>query len=268
MTLEITSPQNPRIREVVRLRDRRGRQNQSRFIIDGLREIQRACATSLIIEEVYFDTAQCQQGPEHTTLSILQKGGIKLIEVSGRVMEKLSYGQRRLAMVAVAKTPPLRTLEDFTAKPEAFIIVLEAVEKPGNLGAIVRTADAAGVDAVFLSGGTHDLFNPNTIRSSSGAIFHLPVIHTQHDELESWLDDNAFKTFATRVDGAINYAQANFTGKVAFVMGTEATGLSNDWNHQNSSAISIPMLGIADSLNVSTSCAVICFEALRQRSQA
>ena len=94
------------------------------------------------------------------------------------------------------------------------------------------------------------------------------MIHTQHDELESWLEDNAFKTFATRVDGAMNYTQANYTGRVALVMGTEATGLSNNWDHQNSSAISIPMLGIGDSLNVSTSCAVVCFEALRQRSRA
>ena len=183
-------------------------------------------------------------------------------------MEKLSYGQRQLGMVAVASTPALLTLSDFSLTTEAFIIVLEAVEKPGNLGAIMRTADAAGVDAVFLSGGTDDLFNPNTIRSSSGAIFQLPAIHTQHDELQSWLKGNAFKTFATRVDGAINYTQANYTGRVALVMGTEATGLSNNWDNQNSSAISIPMLGIGDSLNVSTSCAVVCFEALRQRSQA
>ena len=268
MTLEIASPQNPRIKEVVRLRDRRGRQKQSRFIIDGLREIQRACASTLAIEEVYFDISQCQQEAERATLAILQNNGVKLIEVSGRVMEKLSYGQRQLGMVAVASTPALRTLSDFSLTSEAFIIVLEAVEKPGNLGAIMRTADAAGVDAVFLSGGTDDLFNPNTIRSSSGAIFQLPAIHTQHDELQSWLKGNAFKTFATRVDGAINYTQANYTGRVALVMGTEATGLSNNWDPQNSSAISIPMLGIGDSLNVSTSCAVVCFEALRQRSQA
>ena len=175
MTLEIVSPQNPRIKEVVRLRDRRGRQKQSRFIIDGLREIQRACASTLTIEEVYFDISQCQQEAERATLSILQNNGVKLIEVSGRVMEKLSYGQRQLGMVAVASTPALRTLSDFFLTPEAFIIVLEAVEKPGNLGAIMRTADAAGVDAVFLSGGTDDLFNPNTIRSSSGSIYDVSI---------------------------------------------------------------------------------------------
>ncbi|MBA62012.1 MAG: rRNA methyltransferase [Planctomycetaceae bacterium] len=265
MTLEITSPQNPRIKELMRLRERRGRQKQKRFMIDGLRELQRACDTDLIIDEVYFDVSLCDQTPQRETLTLLEIRGTTLIEVSQRVMQKISYGQQQPAMIAVAKTPAIGTLSDLAITSNTLIIVLEAVEKPGNLGAIVRTADAAGVQAVIFSAGTQDIFNPNAIRNSSGAIFHIPVIHTDHDKLQSWLSKNTFKTLATRVDGAINYTQADYTGRTAIIMGSEATGLSQNWDDRNSSAISIPMLGIGDSLNVSTSCAVICFEALRQR---
>lgn len=268
MTIEITSPQNPRIKEVIRLRERRGRQKQKRFIIDGLRELQRAWEAGLTVQEVYFAPAACQNRTEQNTLSLLESHGTELIEISSRVMEKLSYGQRKLPMVAVANTPMIGSLPDLELPLNALIIVLEAIEKPGNLGAIARTADAAGIHAVILCEGTDDIYNPNVIRSSCGAIFHVPIVDTNHVELQAWLHDNTFKSYATRVDGAIDYTQADYTGRTAIIMGTEATGLSHNWFDANSSAITVPMLGIGDSLNVSTSCAVVCFEALRQRSLA
>ncbi len=267
MALEISSPQNPRIKDVIRLRDRRGRQKQRRFIIDGLRELQRACNSSLEISEVYYDAAACQQQPEQELLARLEAGPTELVAVSSRVMERLSYGQRRLTMIAVAKSPALQNLSELELNTHAFVIILEAVEKPGNLGAILRTADASGVAAIILSASTEDIFNPNAIRSSCGAIFHIPIIHTSHDDLEGWLERHQFTTYATRVNGAMNYTEANYTNRSAVVLGAEATGLSANWHPQNSQAISIPMLGIGDSLNVSTSCAVICYEALRQRLQ-
>jgi len=268
MILEITSPQNPRIKDVIRLRDRRGRQKQRRFIIDGLRELERASNASISIETVYFNLDACQDSSSEEMLSHFEVDGIELIKVSERVMEKLSYGQRQLNMIAVARIPAPYELANLDVTQDSLIIVLEAIEKPGNLGAIVRTADASGVCAVILAEGSDDIYNPNAIRSSCGAIFHLPVIHAELDSLQSWLKTYSFQTLATRVDGAINYTEANYSGRTAVVMGTEATGLSGAWNNDNSTAINIPMLGIGDSLNVSTSCAVVCFEALRQRSQS
>jgi len=268
MTLEITSPQNPRIKDVIRLRDRRGRQKQKRFIIDGLRELERARNASFSIETVYFNSDAIQATSPQELLAQFKEDGTELIQVSGRVMEKLSYGQRQLSMIAVARTPAPHELVNLDVRANSLIIVLESIEKPGNLGAIVRTADASGVCAVIVAEGSDDIYNPNVIRSSCGAIFHLPVIPSDLDSLLNWLETHSFQTLATRVDGAINYTEANYGGRTAVVMGTESTGLSRAWNNDNSTAINIPMLGIGDSLNVSTSCAVVCFEALRQRSQA
>ena len=268
MILEITSPQNPRIKDVIRLRDRRGRQRQQRFIIDGLRELERACNASISIEAIYFNLDACQSTLPQEILSQCELDGTELIKVSERVMEKLSYGQRQLSMIAVARTPAPHELVNLDVTSDSLIIILEAIEKPGNLGAIVRTADASGVCAVIVAEGSADIYNPNAIRSSCGAIFHLPVIHAELDSLQSWLKTYNFQTLATRVDGAISYTDANYSGPTAVVMGTEATGLSSAWHNGNSTAINIPMLGTGDSLNVSTSCAVVCFEALRQRSQS
>ena len=265
MAIEITSPQNPRIKEVIRLRDRRGRRRQERFIIDGIRELRRAIDSEFEILEVFYDEAMVQDPKISQLLNTATDLDAELIGVPERVMEKLSYGQRVLPLIAIAQTPVPISLEDLSPSNNTLIIILEALEKPGNLGAILRTADASGVDAVIISDGNKDLFNPNTIRSSCGAVFHLPVISTSHKELITWLDGHAFQSFATRIDGAVDYTQVDYTGKTALVMGTEATGLSERWNNENSIAISIPMQGIGDSLNVSTSCAVVCYEALRQR---
>ncbi len=265
MAIEITSPQNPRIKEVIRLRDRRGRKRQERFIIDGMRELRRAIDADFKILEVFYDEAMGQDPEISHLLNTATDLEAELIAVPERVMEKLSYGQRVLPLIAIAQIPAPVSLEDLSLSDNTLVIVLEALEKPGNLGAILRTADASGVDAVIISDGNRDLFNPNAIRSSCGAIFHLPVISSSHGELIAWLDDRDFQSFATRIDGAIDYTQVDYTGRTALVMGTEATGLSEHWNNENSTAISIPMQGIGDSLNVSTSCAVVCYEALRQR---
>ena len=266
MAIEITSPQNPRIKDFVSLRERRGRQSQRRFIIDGIREIHRARAAKLRITEVCFDPQLCQDVSERNLLSALEADDAVLIEVSSRVMEKLSYGQRQLPLIAIAEIPSGKSLDDLTPNENALVVILEAIEKPGNLGAILRTADAAQVQAVILSNGKDDLYNPNVIRSSCGAVFHLPVINATHAEVEHWLASHKFNTFATRVDGAIDYTRGDYQGRSAIVMGAEATGLSDNWHADNSTAIRIPMHGVGDSLNVSTSCAVICFEALRQRT--
>ena len=149
----------------------------------------------------------------------------------------------------------------------ALVAVLEGIEKPGNVGAILRSADAAGVSAVIAVNLATDLFNPNAIRASAGTIFSLPFVATSSESAREWLDERDFQVLATRVDGAINYTEANYTGRTAIVLGSEAQGLSGDWAGDDVNAIKLPMLGVADSLNVSVTAAVLFYEALRQRGQ-
>jgi TrmH family RNA methyltransferase len=146
------------------------------------------------------------------------------------------------------------------------VAVLEKIEKPGNIGAVVRSADAAGVSAVIVADAAGDLYNPNAIRASLGTIFTLPVCAASSAETIAWLRKQKFKIFAARVDGAMDYAACDFAGPCAFILGNEAEGLSGDWHSDDITSIRLPMRGAADSLNVSATAAVLFYEALRQRS--
>jgi TrmH family RNA methyltransferase len=179
-------------------------------------------------------------------------------------MEKLSFGHRVEGVVAVAH-PPVRTLADLTLANDAVVAVVEGVEKPGNLGAIVRTADAAGIAAVLVAEGGTDLFNPNAIRASLGAIFSVPVCAATSDESLSWLRKERFRLLAARVDASAEYTSADFRGRAAIILGSEAHGLSNHWQGADIMPIRLPLLGGVDSLNLSATAAVLFYEALRQR---
>jgi TrmH family RNA methyltransferase len=179
-------------------------------------------------------------------------------------MEKLAFGNRVEGLVAVAE-PPRRTLADLALPADALVAIVEGVEKPGNLGAILRTADAAGIAALVVSDGGTDLYNPNAIRASLGAIFSIPVCQAATDATLEWLRISAFRILATRVDGAALYSEADFRGRVAIVLGSEARGLSPAWDTAEAISITLPMLGSVDSLNLSATAAVLFYEALRQR---
>jgi TrmH family RNA methyltransferase len=179
-------------------------------------------------------------------------------------MEKLAYGNRVEGLVAVAPTPR-RTLAVLELPAEPLIVVVEGVEKPGNLGAILRTADAAGVSAVIVAGGVTDLYNPNAIRASLGAIFTVPVAAAASQAALDWLRQRNCRLIAARVDGAVDYTAANFRGPAAIVLGSEAAGLSATWRGDDMVAVKLPMLGRVDSLNLSATAAVLFYEALRQR---
>jgi len=161
--------------------------------------------------------------------------------------------------------PPENSLEKIKLSQNPLIIVLEAVEKPGNLGAILRTADAAGADAILVCDPLTDIFNPNTIRSSLGCVFSVPVVACSSHEAIHWLKSKSIQIFTTYLEASINYLDANYTQPTAIVSGTESTGLSQQWINAADQNLIIPMLGIADSLNVSVSTAIVLFEALRQR---
>jgi TrmH family RNA methyltransferase len=259
----ITSVQNPRVKDAVRLRQRRGRMKQGRFIIDGLREVRRAAAAGMELTDVFL----CGQSVDDQVQALaesLAAGSVEVCQLASSVFDKLAYGDRNEQLVAVARTPHA-SLENLTPTGSGPVIVLESVEKPGNVGAVLRTADAAGAAAVVVADGGTDLFNPNAIRASLGAIFSVPLCAAGSRDTLNWLHENRLPIFAARVGDNVCYATVQLGGRCAIVLGSEAHGLSEVWRGQGITNISLPMLGAIDSLNVSTAAAVLLYEAWRQR---
>ncbi|MGN0032536.1 MAG: TrmH family RNA methyltransferase [Candidatus Limimorpha sp.] len=253
----ITSKSNPKIKNVIKLEKASERREQNRILIEGRREIERAVACGFEIDTLFICpeiAGPCADIPART-----------LEEVSLEVFEKIAYREGSDGVLAVA-IPRYSDLRSFKPKSKApLFIVLENVEKPGNLGAVMRTADAAGVDAVIIADKRTDLYNPNAIRASVGCIFSVPLFSCSSQECIDWLKDNDIKIFCTYLQASIDYLDADFTQSAAIVMGTEATGLSDTWVKAADQNIIIPMNGIADSLNVSVTTAIVTFEAVRQR---
>ncbi|PQO34554.1 RNA methyltransferase [Bremerella cremea] len=262
----IRSLQNSQIKAAVKLRDRRGRTQQQRTIIDGLREISRAVACGFPIETIYVDPAALS-GPEKDTFEeVLAKVSPNTItHVTREVMTKLAFGERVEGAVAVAKLPKT-SLSEIKLPPCPLIGVIEQVEKPGNVGAILRTMDAVGANLLISADGRTDLFNPNAIRASLGTIFSVPVVDATSEETIKFLRGEGIQMLAARVDGSVSYTTVDMTKPTALILGSEAHGLSDNWHQAGITNIHLPMNGIADSLNVSTTAAVLLYEALRQRA--
>ena len=264
--MRITSLHNPRVKAAARLRDRSGREDQQRIIIDGLREIGRAIQGGVRPVEVYYLPERCDDDAHRGLLAAGERAGAELHDVAPAVMEKLAFGHRIEGIVTVAERPR-RTLEQLSIDGEGLVAVIEGAEKPGNIGAILRTADAAGVRAVIVADGGTDLFNPNAIRASLGAIFTLPVCEATTNETLTWLRKNQYHMFDARIDGAVDYTAADLRGRAAIVLGSEAHGLSDAWQATDIMPIRVPLLGTVDSLNVSATAAVLFYEAIRQSKQ-
>lgn len=260
----ITSPQNARIKLAGQLRQRRQRDRQGRFLIDGIIEISRALDSGIDIAEVFVSPTQCRTPASQALLARLNDGPFTPTEVTPTVFGRLAYGERCVGVVAVVNTPAL-PLANITLPDNALVAVVETLEKPGNLGAILRSADAAGVSAVIVADSATDPFNPNTIRASLGTVFTVQVAVASSEDTLTWLRENQVAVCATRVDGAKLYHEADFRGPTAIVLGGEASGLSDHWQGEDVTPVRLPMLGTADSLNVSATAAVLFYEALRQR---
>lgn len=265
----ITSLQNARVKDAVRLRDRRHREKQGRILIDGARELLRALDADVRLIETFVCESLCASDDAKRLLAALPETGSETLEVSETVFQKLAFGQRAEGVLGVAEMPrtALSPLEMPGRKPQ-LVAVLEGVEKPGNLGAVVRSADATGVAAVIVADGRTDLYNPNAIRASLGTIFTVPVCAASGAEVLVWLRERQYRILAAQVDGAVPYTQADYRGPTAVVLGSEAAGLSSLWTGDDIRAVRLPMLGEADSLNVSITAAVLFYEALRQREIA
>lgn len=264
----ITSLQNPRVKQVVRLRDRRDRDREGKFLIEGYRELNRAVAVSQPLEEVYY-CSELYLGSNETDLlaAAMNNCGATIQPVAEAVFRKISYRDRPDGLIAVAPRPDwgLKRLEDRDPDCPSLYLVAQAIEKPGNLGTILRTADAAGVDGVVVVDRCTDLYNPNVVRASVGTLFTVPVAEATSDEALAWFQSRGIRLCSTSPDAVQNYYQADLTGSLAIVMGSEQYGLDERWLQNTDEQLAIPMAGEADSLNVATSTAIVLFEALRQR---
>lgn len=262
----ISSLQNGRVKGVVKLRTRRERERRSAFLVEGHRELSRALAWRAHLQMVFCCPSLFSTGMEDGLLSDLE-GSVEIVEVSAPVFRKVSYRDQPEGLLAVLRQPSLR-LGDLGLGLFPLVLVVEAVEKPGNLGAMLRTAEAAGVDAVIVTDPATDVFNPNVVRASLGSLFTLPLAVSSGHRAQRWLREHHVEVIATGPEADRSCWEVDLRGGVALVIGSEQAGLSDLWMSGADQQVRIPMSGSVDSLNAGSAAAVMLFEARRQRSSA
>lgn len=273
--MQITSPQNNRIKNVVKLNDRRHRDSVRLTVVEGVREVNHALQNQVIPQEAYICPPLLDGAEAHQSAQLLyqlaENGRIQLFEVTPDVYAKMAYREESGGLLLVIPYFTY-TLETLPLSPMPFLVIIAGAEKPGNLGAILRTADAAGVDGVILTTnntqtGT-DIYNPNTVRASLGALFTVPVAAATEQETISWLKAHQITMVATTPAAQTPYTAVSFTTPVAIIMGSESQGLSSNWLTIATQQVFIPMYGKVDSLNLSTATAILLYEVVRQRKLA
>jgi len=260
----ITSAKNPKIKEAASLTDRRSRDQTGLMLIEGIKELALAIKGGVRIDRLFYCEELFKSGDENKIVKAAAAQGAELIQVSSHVFEKMAYREGSVGIVAVAKQPA-KALNDIRLKASPLIIVIEGVEKPGNLGAVLRSADAAGVDGVIVCGRSTDIYNPNVVRASIGTVFTVPVAQASLSETIKWFKGKGIKTIATTPHTKMDYFDADLKGPCAIVMGSEHEGLSKEWLDEADMLVRIPMKGEADSLNLATSATILLYEAVRQR---
>ena len=260
---EISSPQNPKIKEVARLRNERHRKKHQRILVDGVREIVRACRAGFEMESLFL----CTENREHDLGSefwdvVRPSSSFRL---TGSAFKKIAFGDRNEGVVALFVEKKIE-LAELPLRKTPLVIVLDGVEKPGNVGAVFRTASAAGLDAIILTNELCHPFNPNAVRASLGTVFELPFASDSIESVSRYLESNDVRIMTTRVESTTDYTNFDYTCPTAIVMGSESEGVSEKW--QGYESVSIPMSRSIDSLNISATAAIVTFEAIRQRKQS
>ncbi|WP_456423809.1 TrmH family RNA methyltransferase [Lutibacter sp.] len=266
MHKQITSLQNTFVKELVQLKEKsRLRKKTNTFLIEGFREISLAIYGNYQIKTILIASSVINNKEIENLLNKANLS-VEIIEISKEIYKKLAIRDSTEGVLAVAKSKSLSlsTIQLKNKKP--LILIAEAPEKPGNIGALLRTADAAGVDAVFIANPKTDIYNPNIIRSSVGCVFTTTIATGTTSEIISFLKENNIHIYSAALTASVAYQTINYTEASAIVVGTEATGLSNEWLQNSTQNILIPMRGAIDSMNVSVSAAIIIFEAVRQRN--
>lgn len=262
----VSSLQNPRVKQVVKYRKRATRDEENRLVIEGFREIRRALDNGYPVREVFYCEALFQGDNEPSLLERARQGGAELVPCTAAVFQKMAYRDRPEGLLALG--PQIRlALADLDVGPRPLLIVGESIEKPGNLGSILRSADAAGADAVLVCDAGTDINNPNTVRASIGTLFSLPVVQASSRDAIAWLKTREIQTVAATPHAEREYTEVDYRKPTAIVVGTEQVGLSDCWMTDADCPVRIPMLGQADSLNVANATTILLYEAVRQRRQ-
>ncbi len=261
----ITSPANPRVKALATLRRRRTREELGRTLVEGYEELELALDAGVVPHELYY-CADLMGEAARAAGVVARAGrlGTELVELSRAAFEKAAYREGPDGFLAVVGTVGTRCA-DLELPDDALVLVCQGVEKPGNLGAMLRTADAAGVDAVVAADPVTDWGNPNTVRASKGTVFSVPVASDTTDVVRAWLAGRGIPLVATTPDTTTEHTDVDYTGPVAIAVGAEKTGLTEEVVTGAEHRVRIPMVGRANSLNVATSAAIVVYEAVRQR---
>jgi TrmH family RNA methyltransferase len=258
MMKSISSPHNESVKQLRLLMEKsRERKSSGWMVIEGWKEILMAQEAGYVLSHLFFRE-------DNHPVPELPGGNPETAELSAELFDKLTYRGAASQAIAIAKVKSHR-LDDLIVSKNPLIIITDSVEKPGNIGAIIRSADAVGADAVICCGVTTDIYNPNIIRSSVGCVFTVPIAIAEKEAVFEWLKQHNIQILTTSLKASIPYTQADFKRATAIVLGTEASGVDSFWEDVSDANIILPMLGKNDSLNVSNTAAVILYEAIRQR---
>lgn len=260
----LTSLQNPRVKHVVRLRDRQGRDEAGELLIEGTRALRRALDCGYRPHTVYFCADLFQEEDEEVLLADAAAAGATLWATSAAVLRKMAYRSQPEGMIGVGPQLTVR-LDEMRLSDRPLLVVAAAIEKPGNLGAILRSADAVGADGVIVCDGGTDIHNPNVVWASTGTIFSVPIAEVSFGEALAWLHNQNIKVLAATPHADVEYTEVDLRSPVAIVVGSEQVGLGRTWLDAADLCVCIPMLGQADSLNVAMATTILLYEALRQR---
>ena len=268
MRTELTSPANPKIKHVVKLRSCSTREETGEMIVEGFRECRRALDNGYRPRAIFHcPELYLKNENEAQLVADAERVGADVFACSRTAFVKMAYKERPDGLLMTGPHVAKR-LADLELPPNALVIVTESIEKPGNLGTILRSADAAKVSAVIVCDRTTDIHNPNVVRASTGTMFSVPIVEASSDEALAWLKGKGFKILAATPHAEKLHFEVDLTGNVAIALGAEQYGLTAKWMDGAELRVRIPMLGLADSLNVSAAATILVYEAVRQRIAA
>ncbi len=261
MKEKISSLQNSKIKEIIKLKKSRERKKQGLFLIEGRHEISLAIKAGIEIKQLCF----CSEFSSDDNFAVNIEDYLNF-EISEEIFCKLSYRENPDGYLAVARKQDL-SLKDIKLSENSLVVILDSVEKPGNIGAIMRSMDAVGADVLILDNPRTDIYNPNVIRCSLGTVFTKPVVESNFTEINAWIKEKGIKLYTLSPDTENDYLESDFTSSTALLLGAEHEGVSSKWLNSEHTNLKIEMAGTIDSLNVSVSAAVVLFEVARQRKR-
>lgn len=261
----ITSLQNPKIKDAKSLKDRRDRDEKGLFLVEGYRELSYALTSRFDFETLFYAPEFYLGENEEALLEGFRKKGARLIRAAKGVFEKLSYRDRPDGLLGIAKKKDL-DFKNIKLSMNPFLVIAESIEKPGNLGSILRSSDAAGADCVIIANKVTDIYNPNVIRSSVGAFFTMPVFEVEAKPLLAFLKENKILLASAMPEGNLSFTESNFKSPLALAVGAEQFGLSPLFENNADLKVRIPMGGKIDSLNVASAATLLLYEVYRQRT--